>query len=67
MSDLNGAPWRKSSHSGSGNTCVEVAGLAEVGFGVRDSTNPSGPTLVFSQAAWRTLSTAIKDGAFNLQ
>lgn len=45
--------WRKSSYSGTGNdSCVEVAFGAEV-VGVRDSKNASGPTLAFSETAWR--------------
>ena len=51
--------WRKSSHSGSGTNCVEVAEGA-----VRDSKNPAGPVLTVditalvaaakSQSNWRT-------------
>lgn len=45
--------WRKSSYSGGGNdSCVEVAFRAEV-VGVRDSKNVGGPTLAFSETAWR--------------
>lgn len=46
--------WRKSSYSGSGgsSSCVEVALGAEV-VGVRDSKNVGGPTLAFSETAWR--------------
>jgi hypothetical protein len=46
--------WRKSSHSGSGNTsCVEVAFDAEA-VGIRDSKNTDGPQLAFRAPAWRT-------------
>ena len=45
--------WRKSGYSGGGNdSCVEVGFRAEV-VGVRDSKNVSGPTLAFSETAWR--------------
>lgn len=37
--------WRKSSHSGSGDQCVEVAALPEGGRAIRDSKNPDLPTL----------------------
>ncbi|MEU5690968.1 DUF397 domain-containing protein [Actinosynnema sp. NPDC020468] len=39
--------WRKSTYSGSGQTsCVEVAHTAVTTL-VRDSKNPTGPTLTF--------------------
>jgi Domain of unknown function (DUF397) len=45
--------WRKSSHSGSGNTsCVEVA-FEDDAVGVRDSKNTDGPQLAFPASAWR--------------
>ncbi|HEX4725177.1 MAG TPA: DUF397 domain-containing protein [Pseudonocardiaceae bacterium] len=45
--------WRKSSHSGGGNDCVEIATVA-VGAAVRDSKNPDGPQLSFGSAGWAT-------------
>lgn len=49
--------WRKSTHSGQGTNCVELARLG-VGIGdgsavhaaVRDSKDPHGPALVFTPA-----------------
>ncbi len=52
--DLSGATWRKSSYSGSGNDCVEVATDIPGVVAVRDSKDPGGPVLVFSRTAWRT-------------
>ncbi|MGV9975144.1 DUF397 domain-containing protein [Nocardia beijingensis] len=49
---LSNANWFKSSHSGGGKECVEVAHLADGLVGVRDSKNPTGPALVFTPAAW---------------
>lgn len=47
-----GPTWRKSSFSDGGNGgCVEVA-WPEPQVAVRDSKNPSGPTLTFPQANW---------------
>jgi hypothetical protein len=43
--------WRKSSHSGGGNDCVEIA--ADItATAVRDSKNPDGPQLRFGAAGW---------------
>ena len=45
--------WIKSSKSGTnGGNCVEVARLDDETIGVRDSKNPNGPVLRFSQAEW---------------
>jgi hypothetical protein len=44
--------WRKSSHSGGdGTECVEVA-RADRLTAVRDSKNPTGPVLSFTQPEW---------------
>ncbi|MFG2090453.1 MULTISPECIES: DUF397 domain-containing protein [unclassified Spirillospora] len=59
--ELTCAPWRKSSHSGSGDQCVEVAPLSGDLCAVRDSKDPSGPALVLTPSAWRGLLVAIKE------
>lgn len=46
--NLDEARWFKSSHSGGGNDCVEVAFLAGDMVGVRDSKNPAGSVLTFT-------------------
>lgn len=43
--------WRRSSHSGGGNDCVEIAPVG-LGTAVRDSKNPNGPRLRFGNAHW---------------
>lgn len=48
--DLN---WRKSTHSGTQENCVEVA-FAVATVGVRDSKNTTGPALFFSRSAFTT-------------
>lgn len=53
MIDLTHARWNKSSHSGGGNDCVEVAQNLVGVVAVRDSKDPGGPALVFSTTAWR--------------
>ncbi|MDH6705921.1 hypothetical protein P3T27_002643 [Kitasatospora sp. MAA19] len=60
--DLTGAYWRKSSYSGSGGTCVEVADGFIGMMPVRDSKDPSGPPLLFSSAAWQSFVTAVRTG-----
>ena len=58
MSDTH--KWRKSSYSGQGNTCVEVATLPDGGRAVRDSKDPQGPVLRFTSAEWREFLKAVK-------
>lgn len=60
------AVWRKSSHSGDGNNCVEVAALLPAGVGVRDSKNPQASPITVPPHAWRDLLTAVKAGRFDL-
>jgi hypothetical protein len=53
--------WRKSSYSGgNGGACIE---LAYVGA-VRDSKNPTGPVLVFSQTELTEFLATAKSGRF---
>ena len=74
MSDDRFVGWRKSSYSGDGNSCVELAsaitGRAHPGYpnphrliGVRDSqANDCSPVLEFSATAWREFLNRIKLG-----
>ncbi|MET9030228.1 DUF397 domain-containing protein [Nocardia sp. NPDC004168] len=64
-SDLPGAQWFKSSHSGGGESCVEVAWLDSGHVGVRDSKNPTGPALTFTPGGWDAFTVRVADGAFN--
>ncbi|QQQ74631.1 DUF397 domain-containing protein [Saccharothrix sp. 6-C] len=52
--------WRKSSHSGEGPSCVEVAPVGE-GVATRDSKNPAGPTLSFPAGEWRKFLAGLKN------
>ncbi|MGK8511889.1 DUF397 domain-containing protein [Nocardia asiatica] len=63
--DLAGARWLKSSHSASNGQCVEIAHLNDGTIGMRDSKNPTGPSLTFAPAAWDTFLSATKDGQFD--
>jgi Domain of unknown function (DUF397) len=67
MSDDRFSGWRKSSHSGDGNSCVELADTGPGGghpsIGVRDSqANGRGPVLEFSVSAWQEFLNHIKLG-----
>jgi hypothetical protein len=66
MIDLSDAVWFKSSRSSRRDTCVEVAHLTDSTVGVRDSTNPTGPALVFTPTAWDAFTTALGSGRFDL-
>ncbi len=57
MTNLTGARWRKSTRSGNGNNCVEVANNLPGVVGVRDSKDPTGPALVFGPEAWQAFVT----------
>ena len=57
--DFTRARWRKSSHSYSGNDCVEVA-QAGTTYAVRDSKNAGGSHLTFSTADRLTTSTPVR-------
>jgi len=58
MSDTH--KWRKSSYSGQGNTCVEVATLPDGGRAVRDSKDKTGPILRFTSTEWHAFIKAVK-------
>ncbi|MDH6113922.1 hypothetical protein P3T36_002743 [Kitasatospora sp. MAP12-15] len=62
--DLTGAAWFKSSHSGNGGTCVEVAPNFPGVTPVRDSKDPSGPALVFPADVFAAFVAGVKAGEF---
>ncbi|MEO3806664.1 DUF397 domain-containing protein [Nonomuraea sp. B1E8] len=66
MVDLSQAIWVKSSRSGGGNNCVEVARNLPGVIAVRDSKNPNGPALVFTHSEWVAFLTGAKNGEFDL-
>ncbi|MFF5209499.1 DUF397 domain-containing protein [Streptosporangium sp. NPDC000396] len=65
MTDLSKADWRKSSQSGSGNNCVEVADNLPGIVAVRDSKDPQGPALIFPPDGWRAFIGGVKNGEFD--
>ncbi|MFJ9842360.1 DUF397 domain-containing protein, partial [Kitasatospora sp. NPDC101155] len=58
--------WFKSSYSSNGGNCIEVAGnlVASDAVPVRDSKDPSGPSLVFPADAWVAFVSAVRSGEF---
>ncbi|MFJ9773019.1 DUF397 domain-containing protein [Kitasatospora sp. NPDC101157] len=62
--DLSRASWFKSSYSGNGGSCVEVAADFPGVVPVRDSKDPEGPALVFPVEAWKSFVVATVSGEF---
>ncbi|MFD3912549.1 DUF397 domain-containing protein [Streptomyces sp. NPDC058603] len=46
--------WRRSSYSTNGGNCVEMGVGIPHTVPIRDSKNPTGPTLITSHTAWTT-------------
>jgi hypothetical protein len=53
--------WRRSSHSGGGNDCVEIA-FTGGATALRDSKDPFAGLLLVDAAAWRALLTVTRTG-----
>jgi hypothetical protein len=65
MHDLTRAEWRKSSFSGSGNACIEVADLDGGAHAVRDSKDPAGAHLTFTGTEWAAFTAGVRAGEFD--
>ncbi|HUY49637.1 MAG TPA: DUF397 domain-containing protein [Streptosporangiaceae bacterium] len=57
--------WRKSSYSGQGANCVEVADLPDNGRAVRDSKREDSPVLTFNAAEWEAFTRGVRAGEFD--
>jgi hypothetical protein len=67
MADLTGAVWHKSTRSGgNGGDCVEVAANLPGIVAIRDTKDPGGAVLVFSDAEWAAFLAGVRDGEFDL-
>ena len=60
--NMSDEAWFKSSYSAESANCVEVN--VGAGVAVRDSKDPDGPVLHFSDSGWRGFVAAIRDGEF---
>ncbi|MFD8784629.1 DUF397 domain-containing protein [Kitasatospora sp. NPDC059599] len=67
MNSNSPTTWRKSTYSGGSNGCVEVADGVPGLMPVRDSKDPSGPTLVFPAHTWQAFVTAVRAGEFDVR
>lgn len=56
--------WFKSSYSGNGGSCVEVAGGIPGVVPVRDSKNPNGPVLELPADAFASFVAGVRAGEF---
>jgi hypothetical protein len=57
--------WRKSTVSTTNGSCVQLAPLPGGGVAVRDSKDPDGPVLRFTEREWTAFVAALENGEFN--
>jgi Domain of unknown function (DUF397) len=62
---LPGARWRKSARSSAQGNCVELARLSGAEVAIRNSRDPEGPALVFTEAELDAFLGGVKDGEFD--
>jgi Domain of unknown function (DUF397) len=63
--DLHDVTWRKSRHSNSQGTCVELACLPGGGVALRNSQHPDSPALIYTPAEIDAFIRGAKDGEFD--
>lgn len=57
--------WKKSTHSASGDQCVEVASLSDGRRYVRHSKDPKAAMLAFTPGEWDAFLRGVKAGEFD--
>ena len=71
------AGWRRSSHCRGSAQCVEITVTTDTSrwphkadcdklYLMRDTKNPDGPVLAFTQAEWDAFVLGVKDGEFDI-
>lgn len=63
--DLNHALWRKSKRSVNNGACIELAPAPNGEIAIRNSRDPYGPMLVYTQVEWHAFLEGVRDGEFN--
>jgi hypothetical protein len=63
--DLSDVAWRKSRHSNSQGTCVELASLPGGAVAVRNSRHSDSPALIYTPAEMDAFIRGAKDGEFD--
>jgi hypothetical protein len=58
--------WKKSSYSFANGNCLEVTELPGGDIGVRDSKDPEGPVLRFTDEEWRWFIRDIRNGRIGI-
>ena len=64
-SQLQGVTWQKSARSNPSGNCVECAALPGGGVAVRNSRDPEGPALIYTQAEIDAFIYGVRDGDFD--
>jgi uncharacterized protein DUF397 len=66
MNEYKDLPWRTSTRSQNGQSCVEVAPLPDGGWAVRDTKlGDNSPVLTFRADEWEAFIGGARDGEFD--